>query len=160
MKRLLFFVAIAVVFTTCSTIKYIPVETIKEIHTIDSVYFRDTTVQYRIEKEYVKEYAKDTLRLSTKYSDFTAFQDTTTGMLAGTAKNKEKLIDIPMSVKEKVIYKDSIVTKEVPVPVEVEKKVKFVPWYAKILSWIGGISLVALLLYALRAYLRLHSVKP
>lgn len=138
----------------CTTVKYIPVKETEYVTIKDSVYFRDTTVQYRIEKEYVKEYAKDTLRLSTKYSDFTAYQDTLSGLLSGYAKNKEKLIDIPMSVKEKIVYKDSIVTKEVPVPVEVEKKVKFVPWYAKILSWIGGLALAALIIYFLLSYLR------
>lgn len=155
MKRLLvYFALVAVVFTACTTIKYIPVKETEYVTIKDSVYFRDTTVQYQIEKEYVKEYAKDTLRLSTKYSDFTAYQDTLSGLLSGYAKNKEKLIDIPMSVKEKIVYKDSIVTKEVPVPVEVEKKVKFVPWYAKILSWIGGLALIALIVYFLLAYLR------
>lgn len=154
LKRLLiYFTFVAVVFTSCTTVKYIPVETIKEIHTIDSVYFRDTTVQYRIEKEYVKEYAKDTLRLETSYSEFTAYQDTLSGLLSGYAKNKEKLIDIPMSVKEKIVYKDSIVTKEVPVPVEVEKKVKFVPWYAKILSGFGILFLVLAALWVGKKYL-------
>lgn len=154
MKRLLvYFVLVAVVFTACTTIKYVPVKETEYVTIKDSVYFRDTTIQYRIEKEYVKEYAKDTLRLSTKYSDFTAYQDTLSGLLSGYAKNKEKLIDIPMSVKEKIVYKDSIVTKEVPVPVEVEKKVKFVPWYAKILSGFGIVFLILAALWAGKKFL-------
>lgn len=145
MKRLLvYFTLVAVVFTACTTIKYVPVKETEYVTIKDSVYFRDTTVQYQIEKEYIKEYAKDTLRLSTKYSDFTAYQDTLSGLLSGYAKNKEKLIDIPTSVKEKIVYKDSIVTKEVPVPVEVEKIVKKTPWYMKVLAWIGFAALLLL----------------
>ena len=142
MKRLLVFVALLAVVFGCTTIKYVPVKETEYVTIKDSVYFRDTTIKYQIEKEYVKEYAKDTLRLSTKYSDFTAFQDTLSGLLSGYAKNNENLINIPISVKEKIVYKDSIVTKEVPVPVEVEKKVKFVPWYAKILSGFGILFLI------------------
>lgn len=133
---------------SCSTIKEVPVVHTEYVHTIDSVYVKDTTIQYRIEKEYVKEYAKDTLKLETNYSEFTAFQDSTTGMLAGTAKNKQKLIDIPISVKEKVVVRDSVVYKEVPV--EVEKPVPFVPKIWKILGWIGILSLVAGVLFILR----------
>lgn len=154
-KKLSVFFAIFAVFFAAlinvgCKVQYVPIETIKEVHTIDSVYLRDTTIQYRIEKEYVKEYAKDTLRLETNYSEFTAFQDSATGMLAGTAKNKEKLIDIPTSVKEKVVVRDSVVYKEVPV--EVEKPVPFVPKIWKILGWIGILSLVAGVLLILRKF--------
>ena len=137
----------------CSTIKYIPVKETEYVTIKDSVYFRDTTIQYQIEKEYVKEYANDTLRLSTKYSDFTAFQDTLSGLLSGYAKNNENLINIPISVKEKIVYKDSIVTKEVPVPVEVEKVVRKVPWYAKILSGFGILFLILAALWAGKKFL-------
>lgn len=145
MKRLLvYFTLLLQVFVACTTIKYVPVKETEYVTIKDSVYFRDTTVQYRIKKEYVKEYAKDTLRLETNYSEFTAYQDTLSGFLSGYAKNKEKVIDIPLSVKEKVIYKDSIVTKEIPVPVEVEKVVKKVPLLTKIFAWIGFAALLLL----------------
>lgn len=140
LRRLLVISGLLLLVPSCK-IQYVPVETIKEVHTIDSVYLRDTTVQYRIEKEYVKEYAKDTLRLETNYSEFTAFQDSTTGMLAGTAKNKEKLIDIPMSVKEKIVYRDSVIKQEVPVPVEIEKITYKVPFFWKFFSVIGILAL-------------------
>ena len=153
-KKIAIFAAIAVVIAAttngCSVIKEVPVVHTEYVHTIDSVYVKDTTIQYRIEKEYVKEYAKDTLRLETNYSEFTAFQDSTTGMLAGTAKNKEKLIDIPISVKEKVVVRDSVVYKEVPVKVEVP--VKYTPKIWKILGWIGILSLVAGVLLILRKF--------
>lgn len=157
MKRLLvYFVFIAVVFTSCTTVKYIPVKETEYITIKDSVYFRDTTIQYQIEKEYVRDYTGmlDTLRLETKYSEFEAHLDTLSNKLSGSARNKELSIPVQASLKEKVQYRDSIVYKEIPTPYEVEKPVKFVPWYAKILSWIGGLALAALIIYFLLSYLR------
>ena len=150
-KILGIFAILAAFFTaSCSVIKEVPVVHTEYVHTIDSVYVKDTTIQYRIEKEYVKEYAKDTLRLETNYSEFTAYQDTLSGLLAGTAKNKEKLIDIPISVKEKVVVRDSVVYKEVPVRVEVP--VKYTPKIWKILGWVGILSLAAGVLLILRKF--------
>ena len=42
-----------------------------------------------------------------------------------------------MVYKEKTVYRDSLITKEIPVPVEVEKKVPFVPFFWKFFSVIG-----------------------
>ncbi len=148
----IFAVFFAALINSGCKVQYVPVETIKEVHTIDSVYLRDTTIQYRIEKEYDKEYAKDTLRLETNYSEFTAYQDTLSGLLSGFAKNKEKLIDIPISVKEKVVVRDSLVYKEVPVPVEIEKITYRTPAFWKILGWLGILSLVAGVLFILRKF--------
>lgn len=161
MKRFIYFFLVAVFFTACSTIKYVPVKETEYVTIKDSVYFRDTTIQYQVEKEYVRDYTGmlDTLRIETKYSEFEAHLDTLSNKLSGSARNKELSIPIQTSLKEKVQYRDSIVYKEIPTPYEVEKPVKFVPWYAKILSWIGGLALVALIIYFLRAYLRLRSVK-
>ena len=156
MKRVLvYFAFIAVVFTACTTVKYIPVKETEYVTIKDSVYFRDTTIQYQVEKEYVRDYTGmlDTLRLETKYSEFEAHLDTLSNKLSGSARNKEKLINIPMSVKEKIVYKDSIVTKEVPVPVEVEKVVRKVPWYAKILSGFGILFLILAALWAGKKFL-------
>lgn len=149
MKHLLWF-WIAVIFTSCTTIKYIPVKETEYVTVRDSVYFRDTLIKYSIEKEYVKEYAKDTLRLSTSYSEFEAYQDTLTGLLAGTAKNKDKIIGIPVSIKEKVSVKDSIVYKEIPI--EIVKEIKTTPrwaWYSLIFS------IVCLLVCGFYAYIHL-----
>ena len=95
----------------------------------------------------------DTLRLETKYSEFEAHLDTLSNKLSGSARNKEKSLNIPMSVKEKVLYKDSLVYKEIPTPYEVEKPVKFVPWYAKILSGFGIVFLILAALWAGKKFL-------
>ena len=52
-----------------------------------------------------------------------AWVDSSKAVLAGSIKNKDKVIDIPVQVKEKVAVRDSIVYKDVPVPVEVVKTV-------------------------------------
>lgn len=147
-----FAILVAFLAASCSVIKEVPVVHTEYVHTIDSVYVKDTTIQYRIEKEYIRDYTGllDTLMLETTYSKFVAFVDTSSAKLSGTAKNKEKLIDIPMSVKEKVVVRDSVVYKEVPVKVEVP--VRYTPRIWKILGWIGILSLVAGVLFILRKF--------
>ena len=106
-------------------VQYIPVEHTEYVTVRDSIYLRDTTIQYKVEREYVKDYTGllDTLQMETSYSSFAAWLDTSAAKLSGIAQNKEKIVDIPVQVKEKVTVRDSIVYKEVPVPVEVEKVV-------------------------------------
>lgn len=130
-KGLLVFIALGML-VNCGTIKYVPVKETEYVTIRDSVYFRDTTVQFRVEKEYVRDYTGllDTLELNTSYADARAWVDTSRATLAGEIKNKEKVIDVPVSVKERIVYKDSLVYKDVPVPVEVEKVVhpKYEKW--------------------------------
>lgn len=157
----LFWLPVAVFFTACKTV-YVPVKETEYVHIKDSVYFRDTTVQYQIEKEYIRDYTGllDTLRLSTNFSEFESYIDTLSNKLSGSARNKDKSIPVPVQYKERIVYRDSISYKEKPIPIEVEKKVRYTPWYAKILTWIGGLALLGLLIYFLRAYLRLKVAKP
>lgn len=122
MRNFLFIIPLVVLFA-CSTPRPTTVVHTEYVTVKDSVYFRDTTVQYKIEKEYVKDYTGllDTLVLSTGYADARAWVDTAKSVLAGEIKNKEKVLDIPVQVKEKATVRDSIVYKDVPVPVEVVK---------------------------------------
>lgn len=143
---LVFCALIAVVFTACSTVKYIPVETIKEVHVRDSVYYRDTLVRVELEKARLSDFVDpgDTLVLQTDLARSTAFIDTTRNVLRGTIENIKPYVEKPVPVKHKIEYRDTVITKEVPVPVEVEKPVKYVPFLVKLLAWIGGLALVAL----------------
>lgn len=121
-KSIEILILLAVLFSGCRTIQYVPVKETQIVHVKDSVYLRDTLVQYQVEKEYVRDWTGllDTLEMSTSYASSRAWCDTTRGILAGEIKNRENVINVPVSVKEKVIVKDSIVYKDVPVPVEVE----------------------------------------
>lgn len=146
MKKFLFLLAVAVFFTSCTTIKYIPVKETEYVTVRDSVYFRDTLVRVELEKARLSDFVDvgDTLVLSTDLARSTAFLDSTSGKLKGTLENIKKYVEGNVQVKEKIVYRDSIVTKEIPVPVEVEKIVKKTPWYMKVLAWIGFAALMLL----------------
>lgn len=140
--RLISILAVAMLWG-CKTV-YVPVKETEYVTVKDSVYVRDTTVQYKIEKEYVRDYTGllDTLEMGTSYASARAWVDTTRNMLAGEMKNREKVVDVPVQVKEKVTVRDSIVYRDVPVPVEVVKTVH--PGYEKWL-WVWFVaSLVGL----------------
>lgn len=132
----------------CSTIKYIPVKEYVTVTETQTEYLRDTLIQVKVEKEFVRDYTGllDTLQLETSYALSSAWVDTTRNTLAGTIKNKDKVIDVPVAVKEKVIVKDSLVYKDVPVPVEVVKTVhpKYEAW---LWTWLV-LSVAALVVFA------------
>lgn len=152
MKKLLLLLIMAVL-VGCTVTKYVPVEHTEYVTVRDSVYFRDTTIRYQIEKERYTEYAGllDTLRLSTDYASAEAYIDTTANLLKGTIESKPDK-EVIIKWKEKIITRDSLVYEEKPVPYEVEKIVKKVPWWAKFLSSIGALSLIAATLYILRKF--------
>ena len=139
MKKITTCLLIAVLFSACGTIQYVPVETIKEVHVKDTTVLHDTTIQYQIEKEYVRDYTGllDELVLETEYAIAKAHVDTAAEKLTGSIENKDKALNIPTQYKERLVYRDTVITKEVPVPVEVEKKVPFVPFFWRFLSVIG-----------------------
>lgn len=155
MRNFLFIIPLVILFA-CSAPKHTTVVEHTEYVTVrDSVYFRDTTVQYKIEKEYVKDYTGllDTLVLGTGYADARAWVDTAKSVLAGEIKNKEKVLDIPAQVKEKVTVRDSIAYKEVPVPVEVEKvKTK----YPAAFWWLWAYMVLTLALMGFKLWLKFH----
>lgn len=138
-KALVFGALLALVFTACSTVKYIPVETIKEVHVRDSVYYRDTLVRVELEKARLSDFVDvtDTLVLSDGYSRSTSFLDTTRAVLRGSIETIKPYIEKPIQVKEKTVYRDSVVYQDKPYPVYVEKVKKVTPkwvWYSLIYS--------------------------
>ena len=125
----------------CSTVKYVPISDSENIHKVDStiIQYRDTTIFVEVPVEVVKEVVPqlDTLYMETSLSHSTSYLDTTTRTLKGELKNKiepiEKIVYLPS--KEHIVYRDSIITKEVPVEVQVEKK--YIPqwvWYSVIFN--------------------------
>lgn len=126
---------------SCSTVKYVPISDSENIHKVDStiIQYRDTTIFVEVPVEVVKEVVPqlDTLYMETSLSHSTSYLDTTTRTLKGELKNKiepiEKIVYLPS--KEHIVYRDSIITKEVPVEVQVEKK--HIPqwvWYSVIFN--------------------------
>ena len=125
----------------CSAVKYVPVSDSENIHKVDStiIQYRDTTIFVEVPVEVIREVVPelDTLIMETSLSTSTSYLDTTTRTLKGELKNKiepiEKIVYLPS--KEHIVYRDSIITKEVPVEVPVEKK--YIPkwcWYSVIFN--------------------------
>lgn len=145
-KKLITLLILLAAGTACKTIQYVPVETIKEVHIKDSVYFRDTLVRVELEKARLSDFCNvdDTLVLSTDLALSTAFLDTTSGTLKGTIENIKKYVEKPVQIKEKIVYRDSVIKQEVPVPVEIEKITYKVPFFWKFFSVIGILALAYL----------------
>ena len=144
-SSLVFCVLTALVFTACSPkIVYVPTSTDTHIEYRDSVIYKVDTLKINVPVETVKEVVppRDTLKMDTSVAEARAWVDTTTNTLKGEMKNKKTALSQPQVVyKEKIQYRDSLITKEVPVPVEVEKKVPYVPLFWKIMSVIGILAL-------------------
>lgn len=137
----------------CSTIKYVPVKTTEYVTVKETETVRDTLVQFKVEKEYVRDYTGllDTLDMETSYATARAWVDTSKSVLAGEMKNKEKMVDVPVQAKEKIMYKDSLVYKDVPVPVEVIKTV-----HPKYEGWLWGWLILSLLALSFWLYTKFH----
>ena len=154
MRKEWFIIFIATcVLSGCKTIKYVPIKETEYVHIKDSIYLRDTTIQYKIERQYVRDYTGllDTLRLETDYAESESYIDTTKNALVGSIRNKDRSIDIPIQYKERVVYKDSIRDREVPVPVEKIAKTHYP--YEK---WLWIWSVLSALIIGLAAYFKLR----
>ena len=141
MKKITTCLLIAVLFSACSPkIVYVPTNTDTHIEYRDSVIYKVDTLKIPVPVETIKEVVPpmDSLKMETSVAEAKAWIDTSTNTLKGEMKNKKTELSQPKIVyKEKTVYRDSLITKEVSVPVEVEKKVPFVPFPWKFLSVIG-----------------------
>lgn len=155
MKQLIKFCVILALFASCSVVKYVPVETIREVHVKDSVYLRDTLIRIELEKARLSDFVdlSDTLILQTDLARSTAFVDSTSGKLKGTIENIKPYVEKPIPVQHKIEYRDSIITKEITVPVEVTKEVVKIPWLYRLFAGIGIIALGLLFGWGLGKYL-------
>ena len=148
MKKITTCLLIAVLFSACSPkIVYVPTNTDTHIEYRDSVIYKVDTLRIPVPVETIKEVVPpmDTLKMETSVAQAKAWIDTVTITLKGEMNNKKTELSQPQVVyKEKTVYRDSLITKEIPVPVEVEKKVPFVPFPWKFLSVIGVLAIAYL----------------
>lgn len=131
----------------CSTIKYVPIK--GETVVRDSIRYveRVDTVKVQLPPVKVKDYSAlgDTLRLSDGYSNAWAAVDAERDMLVGGIETTaDAEVDVPVIYKEKLVYKDSVRTVEVPVEVPVEKEVKVIPKFWRVTGIFGIVCLVLL----------------
>ena len=142
MKRLI--ILLTLLLTSCSTIKYIPVKETEYITVTETLV--DTVIKWTPPIEKVDKETKDTTStVETSLAKSTA--TVSNGTLHHSIENKKD------SIKTKIVYKDKIITKtkykEVPVEVEVEKKV--VPNWC---WWSLAINILATIVFAIRLYFR------
>ena len=146
----------------CGTIKHVPVTDKTDVTTRDSIIFRDSTrvidsiIYVQIPREKVMDIISqiDTSNLETSVAKSTAYVDTTSLMIIHSLENKDTVISEKIVYKdryiteEKIVYRDSIQIKEVPVEVEVEK-VKYPKTYWLLLGFfviVVGIGIVKIYL--------------
>lgn len=134
MKKLILSILLLLLTVGCGTIKPIPVETVINYKDSTIINVVDSTVYIPVERivDIVPVY--DTLHLETTKATADAWVDTTMHVLRGKIENKTG-IEYKYIYKDRIEYRDSIVTQDIPVEVEVEKIVKTHFWYEKIL-WI------------------------
>lgn len=116
----------------------------------DSTVYKDSVVYVPVEA--YKDYSRldDTLILETSLATAKAWNDTNDWMLKGCIKNKQSVIYKYIEV-ERVVTKDSIVEREVPVPYEVEVIKTHIPTW----SWFClGACIIGLGLVVWRFYRR------
>ena len=147
MKRLLLFILL--LFVSCSTIKYVPVKETEYVTVTETLV--DTVIKWMPPVEKVDKETKDTTStVETSLAKSTA--TVSNGTLHHTIENKKD------SIKTKIVYKDKIIKqteyKEVPVEVEVEKKV--VPGWC---WWLLGINILTIIVFVIRLYFRFRLKK-
>ena len=147
MKRLLLFILL--LLTSCSTIKYVPVKETEYVTVTETLV--DTVIKWAPPIEKIDKETKDTTStVETSLAKSTA--TVSNGTLHHTIENKKD------SIKTKIVYKDKIITnteyKEIPVEVEIEKKV--VP------NWVYyslGLNILVIIVFAIRLYFRFRLKK-
>ena len=134
----------------CKTIQYVPIRTDTQVEVKDSTVFHIKDSVRITERSRWKDYGGllDTLKIRGNRSEMRAWTDTTNNILNGS------LEEDPQEEKTRIVYRDrwkvrdSLVFKEVPVPVEVTKEVKVIPKFWRVTGIFGIVCLVLLLTFA------------
>lgn len=139
----------------CSSIRYVPIENIEKIIYKDSTIYVNDTITVEVEKQVIKEVLPqlDTSVLKTDLASSIAYLDTNKREIHHELKQEGTI---------RVVYDTVYVTKnvekikEVEVPIEVEKEVKYTPdwvWYSLIFN------IAVVLLVVFRIYLKIKGLK-
>lgn len=152
-KALVYFALIAAIFTACTTVKYVPVETVKEVKVHDTTYLHRTDTLVKIPDVSVSDFIDitDTLRMTGTFVKAEAWVDSTAMVLKGRLVQGGKL-PVQIVERERLVYRDSIQRLEVPVPYEVEKRVPYVPFLWKLFSVIGILATAVVTVLILRKF--------
>ena len=141
-------ICLILAFYGCSSQKYLPSSNIK-IVSKDSLVVHTELVSVAIPLESHSIITKSKSHLETSVAESDAEIDSL-GLLHHTLTNKKDSIKTKIQYIDKIVYRDSVETKEVPVPVEV--KVPYIPKFYKFtfaLFWIFVLFMVIKLLIKL-----------
>lgn len=120
MKKILFIFTLVLI--GCSTTKQIPVQSVEKIIYKDTIITIKDTLKIEVPKEIVKEIAPqiDTSYIKTSLAESTAYLDTTERKLHHTLK-QTGVLKVKYDTIISVQYVDRVITKDVPIEVEVIK---------------------------------------
>lgn len=150
-------------FSSCGSLKQVPVTNNSSVIFKDSLIIRDSTrfidsiIYVPIPREKVMEIISqiDTSFLETSVAESQAYVDTNSLMIVHSLENKDTVLKERIVYKDKyitetrIVYKDSIQIKEIPVEVEVVKTV-----YPKTYWYLLGFFILVLVYIGIRIYLK------
>lgn len=150
MRKALVYIALLPLFFGCKVIKYVPVKETEYVAVHDTTVLHRTDTLVKVPEFHLSDYAGlgDTLVLKSSVAESRAWVDSSLMVLKGRLI-QTGTVPVQIVEKERVVYKDSIITRDVPVPVEVEKVVH--PKYEK---WLWIWAVLSLLGIAAWTYLR------
>ena len=140
-------IALGLLVLSCKTV-YVPVKETEYVAVHDTTVLHRTDTLVRVPEFHLSDYAglSDTLVLQASNSEARAWVDSNVMVLKGTLVQDGR-IPVQVVEKERVVYRDSIITRDVPVPVEVVKTVH--PRYE---PWLWAYALLTLLAFTAFAY--------
>lgn len=151
----------------CGSLKQVPINNNTEIIYRDSLILRDSTryidsvIYVQIPREKVMEIISqiDTSYLETTVAKSVAYVDTNLLMIVHSLENRDTVLQEKIVYKDryitetKIVYKDSIQIKEIPVEVEVEK-IK----YPKTYWYLLGFFIIVVGIFIVRLYLKFKTI--
>ena len=154
MNKFVFCLALWVFFTaSCTTVKYVPVVQKETVTVRDTTVLHKTDTLVKVREFNLSDYTglQDTLTLRTDLSESKAWVDADMMALKGRLVQTGS-IPVQIVERERVVYKDSIRDREVPVPVVEEKIVKTVPFFWRLFAFIGIVATAGLVFWLLRRF--------
>lgn len=124
--RVLIYLALVFACLSCTKMVYVPTETVRTVKEVE----RDTVFAVKIVRDSMIVLTRDTIaRAETNVAEAKAV--VSAGQLALNIRNKD--VNLPVPVKIKTVF----ITDSIPYPVEVpvEVRVKYTPWYDKVIRW-------------------------
>lgn len=151
----------------CGSIKQVPITNTTETVYRDSLILRDSTryidsvIYVQVPREKVMEIISqiDTSYLETSVAESVAYVDTNSLMIVHSLENKDTVLKEKIVYKDryitetKIVYRDTIQVKEIPVEVEVEK-IK----YPKTYWWLLGFFVIVVGMFIVKIYFKFKKI--